>query len=318
VTKFLFGLLTLTSYLFRIKYLRRTDSKIKRENYLKRGIIATPGIINRLPKGLQMAGSLSLDEMRYYALYWDNVVIPTNNLVHMGLPQEEAFISAGAIERPNVAFNGSYEGEQVTNAVLSCQSIVAKELVKDKRIDWVIQQFNDELIILDDYIEERNTLRIDLASCLPVPTGEINIHDILNFKELRKTELIALHEYLDEVYQQALLFPDQTLASKKAISNLTRAIEDLDKVTQEGFKEYVKHNLSTVFNLYKDKIGEGVIMDLTVSALMGSPIVPAVTIGGIVSATIKISMNSTQTFRPADQNLKLAYLSKAKKDGLYK
>jgi len=285
---------------------------------LKRGIIATPGIINRLPKGLQMAGSLSLDEMRYYALYWDNVVIPTNNLVHMGLPQEEAFISAGAIERPNVAFNGSYEGEQVTNAVLSCQSIVAKELVKDKRIDWVIQQFNDELIILDDYIEERNTLRIDLASCLPVPTGEINIHDILNFKELRKTELIALHEYLDEVYQQALLFPDQTLASKKAISNLTRAIEDLDKVTQEGFKEYVKHNLSTVFNLYKDKIGEGVIMDLTVSALMGSPIVPAVTIGGIVSATIKISMNSTQTFRPADQNLKLAYLSKAKKDGLYK
>lgn len=285
---------------------------------MKRGIIATPGIINRLPKGLQMAGSLSLDEMRYYALYWDNVVIPTNNLVHMGLPQEEAFISAGAIERPNVAFNGSYEGDQVTNAVLSCQSIVAKELVKDKRIDWVIQQFNDELIILDDYIEERNTLRIDLASCLPVPTGEINIHDILNFKELRKTELIALHEYLDEVYQQALLFPDQTLASKKAISNLTRAIEDLDKVTQEGFKEYMKHNLSTVFNLYKDKIGEGVIMDLTVSALMGSPIVPAVTIGGIVSATIKISMNSTQTFRPADQNLKLAYLSKAKKDGLYK
>lgn len=285
---------------------------------MKRGIIATPGIINRLPKGLQMAGSLSLDEMRYYALYWDNVVIPTNNLVHMGLPQEEAFISAGAIERPNVAFNGSYEGDQVTNAVLSCQSIVAKELVKDKGIDWVIQQFNDELIILDDYIEERNTLRIDLASCLPVPTGEINIHDILNFKELRKTELIALHEYLDEVYQQALLFPDQTLASKKAISNLTRAIEDLDKVTQEGFKEYMKHNLSTVFNLYKDKIGEGVIMDLTVSALMGSPIVPAVTIGGIVSATIKISMNSTQTFRPADQNLKLAYLSKAKKDGLYK
>lgn len=285
---------------------------------MKRGIIATPGIINRLPKGFQMAGGLSLDEMRYYALYWDKVVIPTNNLVHMGVPQEEAFISAGAIERPRVAFSGSYEGDQVTNAMLSCQSLIAKELIKDKKTDWVIQQFNDELIILDDYIEERNTLRIDLASCLPVPTGEINIHDILNFKELRKTEFMALHEYLDEVYQQALLFPDQTLASKKAIANLTKSIEDLDKVTQEGFKEYMKHNLSTVFNLYKDKIGEGIIMDLTVAALMGSPIVPAVTIGGIVSATIKVSMNSTQTFRPADKNLKLAYLSKVKKDGLYK
>lgn len=284
---------------------------------MNRGIIATPGVINRLPKGFQMKGGLSLDEMRYYALYWDKVVIPTNNLVHIGVPQEEDFISAGAIERPRVAFNGSYEGDQVTNAMLSCQSMVAKELVKDKKTDWVIQQFNDELIILDGYIEERNTLRIDLASCLPVPTGEVNIHDILNFKALRKNEFIALHEYLDAVYEQALLSPDPTLASKKAISNLTKSIEDLDKVTQEGFKEYMKHNLSTVFNLYKEKIAEGIIMDITVATLMGSPIVPAVTLGGIMSATMKVSVNSTQTFRPADKNLKLAYLSKAQKNGLY-
>lgn len=285
---------------------------------MKRGIIATPGIINRLPKGFQMKGSISLDEMRYYALYWDKVVIPTNNLVHMGVPQEEAFISAGAIERPRVAFNGSYKGDQVTNAMLSCQSLVAKELIKDKKTDWVIQQFNDELIMFDDYIEERNTLRIDLASCLPVPTGDVNIHDILEFKELRKNEFIALHEYLDEVYEQALLSPDQTLASKKAIFNLTKSIEDLDKVTQESFKEYIKHNLSTIFNLYKEKIGDGMIMDITLAALTGSHIIPAGTLGSVVSATIQVSSNSTQTFRPADKNLKLAYLLKAQKDGLYK
>lgn len=284
---------------------------------MNRGIIATPGIINRLPKGFQLNGSISLDEMRYYALYWDKVIIPTNNLVHMGLPQEDVFISSGAIERPRVAFNGSYEGDQVTNAILSCQSLVAKELIKDKKTDWVIQQFNDELIMLDDYTEERNTLRIDLASCLPVPTGDVNIHDILEFKELRKNEFIALHEYLDEVYEQVLLSPDQTLASKKAIFNLIKSIEDLDKITQEGFKEYIKYNLSTVFNLYKEKIGEGIIMDITMAALMGTPIVPAVTLGGIVSATMKVSIDSTQTFRPADKKLKLAYLSKAKKEGLY-
>ncbi|WP_201587764.1 DUF6236 family protein [Psychrobacter jeotgali] len=284
---------------------------------MNRGIIATPGIINRLPKGFQMNGSISLDEMRYYALYWDKVVIPTNNLVHIGVPQEEAFISAGAIERPRIAFHGSYEGDQVTNAMLSCQGLVAKELVKDKETDWVIQQFSDELTMFDDYIEERNTLRIDLASCLPVPTGEVNIHDILEFKELRKNEFISLHEYLDEVYEQALLSPDQTLASKKAISNLTKSIADLDKVTKEGFKEYIKHNLSTIFNLYKEKIGEGIIMDITLAALTGSSIIPAGTLGSIVSATIKVSSNSTQTFRPADKNLKLAYLSKAQKDGLY-
>ena len=78
------------------------------ERQLKRGLIAAPGIINRLPEGFEMKRSLSLDEMRYYALYWDKVVIPSNNLVHIGVPQEDAFISAGAIERPNIGFQGSY------------------------------------------------------------------------------------------------------------------------------------------------------------------------------------------------------------------
>ena len=171
---------------------------------MKRGLIAAPGIINRLPEGFEMKRSLSLDEMRYYALYWDKVVIPSNNLVHIGVPQEDAFISAGAIERPNIGFQGSYGGNQLTDAILSCQSIVAKELVKDKTMDWVIQQFGDECILLDNYSEERNTLRIDLAACLPVPTGEVNIHDILEFKEQRKNEFITLHEYLDEFYEEAL------------------------------------------------------------------------------------------------------------------
>lgn len=57
-------------------------------------------------------------------------------------------------------------------------------------------------------------------------------------------------------------------------------------------------------------------MDVVATAFTGST-VPVVTIGGIISATIKVSANSTQTFKPADENLKLAYLSIAQKDGLY-
>ncbi|MBF0658053.1 hypothetical protein IPZ60_04780 [Psychrobacter sp. NG25] len=280
---------------------------------MKRGIIAAPGIINRLPRGFQMERSLNIDELRYYVLYWDEVVIPANNAVYIGIPQEEAFILAGAIKRPSVQLSGLID----TDAMLSCQSKVAEALVKEnKGVDWVIQQFGEECLLLENYSEERNTLRIDLASCLPVPTGEVNVYDILDFKERRKNEFIALHEYLDEVYEQALLSPDQSLASKKAVYKLTKSIEDLDRVTLERFKLFKKHDLSAVFNLYRDKIVEGVIMDVVATAFTGST-VPVVTIGGIISATIKVSANSTQTFKPADENLKLAYLSIAQKDGLY-
>ncbi|WP_201573162.1 DUF6236 family protein, partial [Psychrobacter nivimaris] len=214
---------------------------------MNRGIIAAPAIINRLPEGFQIERNLNIDELRYYALYWDEVVIPANNAVYIGIPQEEEFISAGAIKRPLVQLSGLID----TDAMLSCQSKVAKDLVKEnKGTDWVIQQFGEKCLLLEDYSEERNTLRIDLAACLPVPTGEVNIHDILEFKEKRKNEFIALHEYLDEFYEQALSSPDQSLASKKALSKLAKSINDLDKVTHERFQKSNKHDLSAELNLY--------------------------------------------------------------------
>lgn len=282
---------------------------------MKRGLIAAPGIINRLPEGFEMKRSLSLDEMRYYALYWDKVVIPSNNLVHIGVPQEDAFISAGAIERPNIGFQGSYGGNQLTDAILSCQSIVAKELVKDKTMDWVIQQFGDECILLDNYSEERNTLRIDLAACLPVPTGEVNIHDILEFKEQRKNEFITLHEYLDEFYEEALSSPDQDLASKKALSKLAKSIDDLDKVTHERFQKSNKHDLSAELNLYGRDIWIGAAAGAGLDFASGFTL-PIATIVGALMSTVRVTAKTTRTFQPAEKNLKLAYLSDARKNSL--
>lgn len=282
---------------------------------MKRGLIAAPGIINRLPEGFEMKRSLSLDEMRYYALYWDKVVIPSNNLVHIGVPQEDAFISAGAIERPNIGFQGSYGGNQLTDAILSCQSIVAKELVKDKTMDWVIQQFGDECILLDNYSEERNTLRIDLAACLPVPTGEVNIYDILEFKEQRKNEFITLHEYLDEFYEEALSSPDQDLASKKALSKLAKSIDDLDKVTHERFQKSNKHDLSAELNLYGRDIWIGAAAGAGLDFASGFTL-PIATIAGALMSTVRVTAKTTRTFQPAEKNLKLAYLSDARKNGL--
>lgn len=282
---------------------------------MKRGLIAAPGIINRLPEGFEMKRSLSLDEMSYYALYWDKVVIPSNNLVHIGVPQEDAFISAGAIERPNIGFQGSYGGNQLTDAILSCQSIVAKELVKDRTMDWVIQQFGDECILLDNYSEERNTLRIDLAACLPVPTGEVNIHDILEFKEQRKNEFITLHEYLDEFYEEALSSPDQDLASKKALSKLAKSIDDLDKVTHERFQKSNKHDLSAELNLYGRDIWIGAAAGAGLDFASGFTL-PIATIAGALMSTVRVTAKTTRTFQPAEKNLKLAYLSDARKNGL--
>lgn len=279
---------------------------------MKRGIIAAPTVINRLPRGFQTGRSLSIDDLRYYALYWDEVVIPANNVIYTALEQEEDFISAGAIKRPVVQLSGSIDAD----AMLSCQSKVAEHLVKEnKGTDWVIQQFGEECLILENYSEERNTLRIDLAACLPVPTGEVNIHDILEFKEKRKNEFIMLHEYLDEFYEQALSSPDQSLASKKALSKLAKSINDLDKVTHERFQKSNKHDLSAELNLYGRDILIGAAAGVGID-LAGGFALPIATIAGALISTVRVTAKTTRTFQPAEKNLKLAYLSDARKNGL--
>ena len=67
---------------------------------MKRGVIAAPGIIRRLPTGFSIERSISPEEMRFYLLYWDHVVIPANNLVYISVPEEEELLACGAIERP--------------------------------------------------------------------------------------------------------------------------------------------------------------------------------------------------------------------------
>jgi hypothetical protein len=285
---------------------------------LERGVIASPGLINRLPQGFQMERSLSAEELRYYILYWDKVVIPGNNLVYIGLPDEELLIESGAIERPRIGFNGRFEGDQVTNAILACQSIVAKELVKDKHTDCVIHQLGDECSFQNEYSQRRNIIRVDLASILPTPSPDVNIYELLEFKENRKDELKNLHSQLDSFYETVLCAPDPDLASKKAVSELADAISNLDKVTSEKFKKSRKFDLSAELNLSGKDISVGAASGALIDFFATGMTLPLATVAGAVLSTFKVTSKATNTFQPASENSKLAYLSRAKEDGVAK
>jgi len=64
---------------------------------MKRGIVATPGILHKLPQGIQMERSLNFDELKYYILYFNKVVIPSNNALYIGLPNEKELIESNLI-----------------------------------------------------------------------------------------------------------------------------------------------------------------------------------------------------------------------------
>lgn len=168
---------------------------------MSRGVIAAPAIINVQGNGFVMERGLSEQEIRYYALYWDRIVIPGNNLIYVGLPDEKILIESGVIERPRVTFQGSFMGAEVGHSFAKAQSVVAKELIeKEKSIDWVLHQIGNNLNIPNEYVEQKHSLRFELVNLLPVPSGDTPIEEILDFKERRATELNALHTAIELAY----------------------------------------------------------------------------------------------------------------------
>ncbi|MBT1118658.1 DUF6236 family protein [Stutzerimonas nitrititolerans] len=283
---------------------------------IERGIIANPGIINPLPDGFRMERSITIEEISYYILYWDKVVIPGNNLVYIGVPQEEELISCGAIMRPRVQFNGSFRGDMVTNAILSCQGIVAKELAKDRKVDWVLHQAGKDLCIESEYTEMKDLLRFDLVNSLPVPLEGTPLNEILEFRDKRKSDLSQLHSLLDELYIDILKSPDQSLAAKQATHRLATHIKDLEIVVGERFKKTRKYDLSTSININFEKIASGAAVGAIIDMYASGLTFPLATVAGALAPLIKMEAKASYSFEPAKDNLKLSYLSHASSVGI--
>lgn len=279
---------------------------------MTRGVIAAPAIISIHGDGFTMERGLSPQEIRYYALYWDKVVIPSSNLVYVGLPEEEILIQSGVIERPRVGFQGSFGGADIGNSFAVAQSAVAKKLMEEeKSTDWVLHQIGNKLSIPKEYIEQKNSLRFELVNLLPVPDGATPIADILEFKERRKTEFNALHECIELSYIEALKCPDPDLGVSRAIRALKESIENLDAVSSEKWERTSKFDFATEFNLDGGKIVNGIASGAAFDFFTNAFTLPIGSIIGGVASIFKFKAGYSSSFKPAANNSKLAFLSHA-------
>jgi hypothetical protein len=265
-----------------------------------------------------MERSISKEELRYYILYWDKVVIPGNNLVYIAVPEEEELIASQAIARPRVQFQGTYQGSQVTDAILGCQALIAGKLVQDKTVDWVLHQIGDSLALPSKFVSQRDTIRVALANTLPVPDAGVPVQEILKFKQSRKDELVELHDSIDELYFEVLNSPDQGLATKKAVLRLQSAIQNIDKISHERFKKTRKYNLSVELNLNGKDIIAGASAGALIGFFGGGFQIPITVAIGAVVPMIKIKAKASYTFEPAKENAKLSYIANASKEEIIK
>lgn len=286
---------------------------------MKRGIITNNNKTKRVNSNtVSVSGNLSSADLNYYFLYWDKIVMPTNNIFHQSIPNEEQLIKAGILDRPIVKFNswssnienGSYD------LFIISQGIVANQLLNEKSdIDWTIHQIGEEIVIGKDFQKDYQSIKVDLISCLPVPSENINPDIIFEFKNRRKDELDKLHQSIDELYFEILKAPDIDLQQKISKSEFIKAIQNVEKVSSESFRKLNKYDLTTEININgKDlitSIAAGMFLDFTSGISF-----PVASIFSGLASMINIKANKTTSLESSKDKLKLSYIANASKEHL--
>ncbi len=285
---------------------------------MKRGVVASAEIITPHSNGFRIEGGVTRRDVNFYTLYWDRVVLPTNCFGHTTIDDEELFVDCGLVERPLVPIEGITHFSDIPfSEVPSYYSEVQAQAVKnlmntDRDVDWVLHQIGDQLVLPRAEVDNRKTLRFDLINALPIPSENVMVPDILEFKERRADELHLLHSTIDDLYLDILRSPDESLSAKKAVSELKKSIADVGVVAKEKWARTSTYNLSVNFNLDGGKLAAGAVFDFYTNMFT----VPVGTMVGALMSNLKVSAGRSVAIKASSAKDKLSYLSSAHKEGI--
>lgn len=289
---------------------------------MERGVVAISAILKKIEGGFSPQRGLLPEEINYYTLYWDYISIPTNNILHVGVWMENDLIDCGVLNRPEFKVSRMTSAEY-PRFHIQLQFKALDKLRKERSdIDWRIHQISDEVLMpkpSNSIMSTNDCVRLSLDRLLPVPSREVHICDILEFKLRRKPELMALHAYCDDLYLEVINSADQNLLHAKNFEKLKLAIEDLDKVSSEGWQFPIKFNLdiSPEFDISQSRAGIATIL-----SALNSPN-PAETIGAgavisVLEGFVKIKAE-IRSFRKSSRGKNdFIYLSNAIKENIIK
>lgn len=284
---------------------------------MERGVVFTACELVKTERndGFQLGKGISPEEINYLVMYWDRLVSPTNNVIHIGINNEDDLVKCGILVRPRFMIQGILSGSNVADFQADTYSQALDILRKEEgQVDWRIHFLNGQVSLPKQQSEEREVMRFELFNLLPVPTKETPLHEILEFKHRRSAELEALHGYLDELYSEVLASGDFNLQRAKALSGLMKSIEDLNSINNQGFKSPLKFNLSSSFEF---DLSQLVVGASTAYAAMQSQHPFEILTGAAIAAiggAIKVRPQLQSVFKNGDQ--RLAYLTNAEREGL--
>ncbi|MEP0069714.1 DUF6236 family protein [Pyruvatibacter sp.] len=205
----------------------------------ERGLIISPSM--KVSDSFLMlddtAGSIDEQLMKTSLLYWDKFCWPDQSLIGIEIAEDMQFlISAGIIERPMHHIEkwsvSTEHADPNPFKKIYLDEFASKEL--DEPGVWSMSLGQNALQILDEIAVPGRGAMVQLVDAIPVPDRSVPFQDILEFKDKRADELLALRVHLERVYQRILKAGDGELALQTEIDELQFAIADQFKAMREA------------------------------------------------------------------------------------
>lgn len=213
---------------------------------MERGIIITPNYKVLDGGGLQLSGGIEAVNLRKYLLFWDKIDYPVNNMIHIGGgPDIDFLIQEGIAKSTEVRFQRMQAHENGL-LFLASQMVAFEQNNKADDNEWSIAQPTDSLIIPQEYSKRQGCLEFEMYNAVQIPTADVPLPEVIEFKARRNAELLALRDSMDSIVDQIMSSQDIPKRKNKALNKLHRDLNDFNRVIKETKFQRVKRSLTSV------------------------------------------------------------------------
>ncbi len=219
---------------------------------MSRGIVVMPRFSYK--SGVTTAElGVRRSDLSFYLTYWDRIFLPQNRAFHIPpmFPADalEALKGQDILFGQEVQFDMSQTNWQMPGRLHGFEHLSPPNqyqvllnsaftlLEQHEPGKWSISRSggNTDEDSLVRPIER--SIQFELYDALPTPTGNVPIHEILEYKLTRQDEITALRQTLDDMYLRICSSNDIPMAKFAELTRLESALADLTKSSREKWKD---------------------------------------------------------------------------------
>ncbi len=263
----------------------------------------------RIPVGITVEKSLEAKDLIKYLVYWDKIEYPDNNLISIFNWNDEFNLLAeqGILSSRKIHFDFS-DGD-FGKLLLETQLAAFNDCCKIAGEQWTIAQEIDELYLLADENNMEKVVEFNLINSLPVPVDTTPIHEVLDFKERRKDELLQLRTHLDDIYTDIINAEEIQKEYQKRIREISTNLYDLNRLFREHRIKTRIDSLKSYFRNPKETISDiilptGIVPLITSKMPALVPYMPSINtqlaLGAVIAFVSKKMRMSSTTLSPTE------------------